>query len=129
MPVILVVCRPDTDEAYWISIRDYFRDLAVQKTRKVHFDKQHNRFDASCAAVLKKLALPKDSGIYFAPLQKTETLYTNLLEVTTFGSRIYVAGTNYRNRGAVSDKFYSIGIKVSPEWILNRQADCLFSQP
>ena len=118
VPVVLIICRPDTNEAYWISIRDYFTDTAVQKTRKVRFDKQHNCFDASCDAALKKLALPKDSGIYFAPLQKTETLYTNLLKVTSFGSKIYVAGTNYRKEGAVWGEFNSTGVKVGPEWIL-----------
>ena len=118
VPIVLVVCRPDTDEAYWVSIRDYFRDPAIQKTRKVLFDKQRDRFDASCAAALKKLALPKDSGIYFAPLQKTETLYTNLLKVTSLVPKIYVASTNYRKRRAVWDKFYSMEVKVGPEWIL-----------
>ena len=39
VPIILVVCRPDTNEAYWISIRDYFSDLEAQKPHKVHFDK------------------------------------------------------------------------------------------
>ena len=118
VPIILVVCRPNTDEAYWVSIRDYFSTPATQKTRKVLFDKQRDRFDASCAAALKKLALPKDSGIYFAPLQKTETLYTNLLKVTSLAPKIYVASTNYRKRRAVWDKFYSMEVKVGPEWIL-----------
>lgn len=118
VPIILVVCRPDTDEAYWVSIRDYFRDPAIRKTCKVLFDKRRNRFDVSCAATLKELALPKDSGIYFAPLQKTETLYTNLLKVTSFGTKIYVAGTNYRERGAVWREFNSTGIEIGPEWIL-----------
>ena len=118
VPIILIVCRPNNDEAYWISIRDYFSDLATQKTRKVFFDKQSNRFDASCADALKQLALPKESGIYFVPLQKTETLYTNLLKVTFFASKIYVAGTNYRTKGSVWRKFNSIGVKVDSEWIL-----------
>lgn len=118
MPIILIVCRPDTDEAYWVSIRDYFTDPVIQKTRKVHFDKQHDRFDASCAATLKKLALPKDSGTYFAPLQKTEILYTNLLKVTSLAPKIYVASTNYRTDGAVWREFNSTGIRVGSEWIL-----------
>ena len=118
VPVILVVCRLDTNEAYWVSIRDYFSDPAAQKTRKVRFDKQGDRFDASCTVVLKGLALPKDSGIYFAPLQETETLYTNLLKVTSFASKIFVAGTNYRESGAVWREFNSMRIKVGPEWIL-----------
>ena len=118
VPIILVVCRPYTNEAYWVSIRDYFSDPTAQKTRKVRFDKKRNSFDASCAAALAKLALPKDSGIYFAPLQKTETLYTNLLKVTSLAPKIYVAGTNYRKVGAVWRKFNSMGVKVGPEWIL-----------
>ena len=118
VPIILVVCRPNTDEAYWVSIRDYFSEPAIQKTRKVLFDKQRNRFDASCATALKSLALPKDSGIYFAPLQKTETLHTNLLKVTSLAPKIYVANTNYRKRRSVWDKFYSMEVKVGPEWIL-----------
>ena len=117
-PVILVVCNPDIEEAYWVSIRDYFSDLATQKARKVQFDKQRDRFDASCASALKELALPKDSGIYFAPLQKTETLYSNLLKVESFGSKIYVAGTNYRYLGAIWNKFSSMKVKVGPEWLL-----------
>lgn len=118
VPIILVVCRPETNEAYWVSVRDYFSDLAAQKIRKVIFDKQRNRFDESCADALKKLALSKDSGIYFAPLQKTETLYTNLLKVTSLAPKIYVASTNYRESVSIRDKFYSMEVKVGPEWIL-----------
>lgn len=118
MPVILIVCRPDTDEAYWVSIKDYFSNLARRKTRKVLFDKQYDRFDVSCADALKKLALPKDSGTYFTPLQKTETLYTNLLKVTFLAPKIHVAGTNHRKDGSVWKEFNLMEVKVGPEWIL-----------
>lgn len=122
VPIVLVVCRPNTDEAYWVSIRDYFRDSATQKTGKIHFDKQPDRFDVSCAAALKRIALPKNSGIYFAPLQKTETLYTNLLKITSFAQKIYVANTNYRKGGEVWEKFNSVETKVGSEWLLiNKQ--------
>ena len=116
-----IVCRPDTDEAYWISIRDYFNDLVAQKSRKVLFNKQRNRFDGSCADALKKLALPEDSGIYSAPLQKAETLYTNLLKVTSFASKVYVAGTKHRKKTSVWREFKSMGVKVGSEWILTNK--------
>lgn len=118
VPVILIVCRLGTDAAYWVSIRDYFSNPATQKTHKILFDKQRDRFDDSCAAAVKKLALPKDSGVYFAALQKTETLYTNLLKVTSLAPKIYVAGTNYRREGSIWRKFNSMEVKVGPEWIL-----------
>ena len=118
VPVILVVCRPKSDEAYWVPIKDYFNDNEARKSRKVRFDKEQNRFDASCASKLRELALSKDSGIYFSPLRKTEILYTNLLEVTSFAPTIYVANTNHRSPEAVWEKFRSMEIKVGGEWIL-----------
>ncbi|SRR6266568_6082116 len=37
-PVIVVVSRPSTDEAYWVSIKDYFSDLERRRTKKIVFD-------------------------------------------------------------------------------------------
>ena len=42
---ILFFCRSDTNEAYWMSIKEYFKDISVQKTRKVLFNKRQHRFD------------------------------------------------------------------------------------
>ena len=54
-PVILIVSRPDTDEIYWVSIKDYFRDLSLRRTRKVHFNKQRDKFDQTCKMALASL--------------------------------------------------------------------------
>ncbi len=66
-PVILVVSRPANNEAYWVSIKDYFKDPATRQSRKIHFDKQKDVFDASCKSALIDLSVPKDAGIYFTP--------------------------------------------------------------
>lgn len=120
-PIILVVCRPDTGEAYWVSVKDYFRDLSAQKARKVQFDKGRDRFDVSCAAALRQLALPQNSGIYFDPLPRNETLYCNLLKVASFGSKIHVADTDYRTPGELWAQFKALGARVGPEWILTNK--------
>ncbi len=120
-PVILIVCRPDKNEAYWISVKEYFKELNIQKSRKVHFDKKNNRFDVSSAEDLKRLALPKDSGIYFAPLPKKEKIYSNLLKVTSFAPTIYVADTDYRERKDVWAYFKSKGVKTGSAWILTNK--------
>ena len=117
-PVILVVCNPDKNEAYWIPIKDYFKELTALKARKVYFDKRLNRFDVSSALELKQLALSKDSGIYFAPLPKTEKLYSNLLKVASFAPRIYVADTDYRRPDELWKKFKEMDVRVGPEWML-----------
>src|ERR1041385_626823 len=88
-PVILVRSRTDTREAYWVSIKDYFRDPERRKTRKIIFNKDTNRFDAAAAAALRALAIPADLGAYFAPAPKRETLYSNMLRVTRVPTRLY----------------------------------------
>jgi tetratricopeptide (TPR) repeat protein len=60
VPNILVVCRPATREAYWISIRDYFGEPKARKPRKVRFNKTKNRFDDNAAPALAAIARPKD---------------------------------------------------------------------
>ena len=73
-PVILVVFRPQSEEAYWVSVKDYFRDLVMRTARKVYFDKKRDRFDESCGETLASLAVPRDAGLYFAPPPKRETI-------------------------------------------------------
>ena len=47
VPVILVVSRPNNDEAYWVSVRDAFATIDARRNRRVFFDKQRDRFDES----------------------------------------------------------------------------------
>src|SRR6266852_5161355 len=71
-PIILVRSRPKTNEAYWVSIKDYFRDLSVRATKKIHFEKAANRFDASAREHLARLGVPQNSGIYLPAESKQE---------------------------------------------------------
>lgn len=120
-PVVLIVCRPSTKEAYWISIKEYFKDLSSQKTRKVIFDKQKHRFTEASAPFLKTMALPQDAGIYFAPLNITETLITNLLKVESYSPNIYIAETNFRNIQNVWEALGKYSSTIGPEWILKNK--------
>jgi Domain of unknown function (DUF4365) len=83
-PVILIVSRPDTGEAYWVSVKDYFKDLSARKAKKVRFDKKANRFDVNAAGALHDLAAPVDSGLYSEPPPKSESLLSNLLTLARY---------------------------------------------
>lgn len=120
-PVILVRSRPDTNEAYWVSIKDYFRDPVKRKTRKIHFDKRQDRFDESCRDALFRLALPRDAGLYLSPLPKEETVYSNLLEVSSFANDLYIAATPYRLEKQVWAVFKEMDIRVGSEWVLTNK--------
>lgn len=105
VPVILIRSRTDTREAYWVSVKDYFRDPARRTTRKVTFDTTRDRFDPSAAKALRDLAVPKDSGLYFVPPPKPETLTSNLLRVASLPARLYHAVTECGSREAVREVF------------------------
>ncbi|HEY6448240.1 MAG TPA: DUF4365 domain-containing protein [Acidobacteriaceae bacterium] len=53
-PVILVCSRPSLNEAYWVSIKDYFRDQYVRASKRVIFNKNADRFDRHARAALEK---------------------------------------------------------------------------
>ncbi len=118
LPVVLVVSRPTTDEAYWISVKEYFRDPARRATRRVQFDKQMDRFDPNCRDALFKLAAPRDDGLYLAPPEKREQLLSNLLPVAFLPARLYVADTEYRDRGDLFEEARRTGVRIGWEWIL-----------
>lgn len=120
-PVILIVCRPSTNEAYWVSIKDYFRDPTVQKTRKVIFSKRQNLFNEDSASVLKTMALPPDAGAYFSPLNTSEDLFTNLLKVKSFSPNIYVAETQYRSVPSIWEELKKHASSAGPEWLLKNK--------
>lgn len=117
-PVILIVSRPETDEAFWISIKDYFADPARLKKRVILFSKRENRFAPENRDSLIQLAVPRNSGVYLQPLPKKETLYSNLAEVSHYGPTIYVADTQAKHRWQVHDIARARKIELPSEWEL-----------
>lgn len=119
-PVVLVVSKPQTGEAYWISIKDYFRDPRKRAERKVRFDKRRDRFDEHCASALAELAVPQDAGLYSAPPPVQETLHSNLLEVSHFPERLYIGQTDYREGKQIRAKLGAHGAQENDEWFPKR---------
>lgn len=120
-PVILVVSRPNTEEAYWVSVKDHFRDAERRKTCKARFDKQRDRFDDTCKGALIQLAVPRDAGVYVAPPPVQETLYSNLLLVSSFASYIYTADTDHRTYKSLWRELRALGGKIGCEWMLKEK--------
>jgi len=108
LPVILIYSRPKTDEAYWISIKDYFSDPIRRTSRKLRFVKQTNSFDDSAKDALRQLALPNEGGLYLGSAPKLETIFTDLLPVAQFPQRYYYAHTTFSTRKQALDHLYRL---------------------
>jgi hypothetical protein len=92
-PVIIVLSRPDTDEAYWKDVKAWFKDPARRASRKVVFDREKDVFDTSAKQALIDLAEPEDTGLYFAPEPREETLTSNMVPVSFGRPFVYTAET------------------------------------
>jgi hypothetical protein len=115
-PIILVVSRPRTNEAYWVSVKDYFSEPKVRQNRKVVFDKVRDRFDASARDRLIAIASPKDQGRYFAPARKPEQIVSNLLRVSRFPEKLYHGYTDCSRGSDVRRRLTEQGAVGMDEW-------------
>lgn len=114
----MIVVRVTTREAYWASLKDYFKDPEKRRSRKVIFSKQDNHFHVSARDALIKLSIPRDSGIYLAPRPKRERLYSNLLRVSQFGKQLYTAHTATEDESKAYSALQKIGRELGQEWLL-----------
>jgi hypothetical protein len=110
-PVLLVMSKPKDKQAWWVSVKDYFRPTERRQSRRIDFDKQSMRFDQGAASELVALSSAAGSGTYFRPPPKYEMLVTNLLPVTRFPTKLYRAATKYRDREGLRKE-----LKKRVEW-------------
>lgn len=129
LPVLLVVSRPQSHEAYYKSVDQYFSSTDQRAEQKVVFDKEKDRFDESASKDLVSLGLPQDSGLHMGPAPKNEELISNLLPVRYYPETIYHAETSYRRPGAIWAEAAESGIDIPGEWILHNKRIWSVSDP
>jgi hypothetical protein len=95
MPVILVVSNPASSEAYWVSVKNYFKGWTPESPTTITFIKAGQRFTKDSFRELLKIAAPTP-GLYLAPPRKAEKLHSNLVRVEAFPERIFFADTECR---------------------------------
>jgi hypothetical protein len=117
LPVIVVHVILDRKEAYWVSVKDYFKQSERRSARKIVFDPQKSKLQKGSATELLALARPSDSGLYFSPPPVHESLITNLLPVT-FPSKIHFAETSFRWYGALRNELKQKTEKYYNDFIL-----------
>jgi len=122
MPVLIVVSRPERDEAWWISVKDYFRnDPARQQTRRIHFDKKGTALTAAATGELLRLVQAAGAGTYFRPAPTRERLHTNLLEVTRLPKLIYRAKTTLRDATECREQLKKQMEYPPREWLFDNE--------
>ena len=100
VPVILVVSRPNTREAYWQPVQEPSGQV---RSRKFHFDKHRDALNASAAGRLVELVRQQSAGAMGIALKRPERLVSNLLPAMKLPARLYLAETTHRTPKDVTD--------------------------
>jgi len=117
-PVILVCSRPDSEEAYWAHVQERFPTAESRTTKTIRFDKSRDRFDASSRDRIVQIAVPRDSGLYLAPVPKRETLETNLLPITDFPETYFVAQAKFPSTEAARKALKEADLRLDDAWYI-----------
>lgn len=112
VPVVLVCSDTKRQVSYWKDATAYFRDAPNRVTKRVVFDKTKDVFDASAAAAIAAVAIPRGAGIYLPVAAKAEQLVTNLLEVTDHPRHVWVAPASQADMWEVDDILREAGVGV-----------------
>jgi hypothetical protein len=118
MPVIVIVSRPASDEAYWVCVKDYFADNKARSSTKIHFSKGMQRFTRQSLRELADLGRSPEIGLYLAPVPRLERLHSNLIPLIDHPPRIYIASTVYRLPREVWAAFRREGLNADGAWVL-----------
>lgn len=118
-PNILVICRPTTEEAYWVDLKAYFTRPENHGSVTIRFAKTHDVFDTRCAPALRDLAVPRTLGLYASPQPHKESLLVNLFPIQSFPSHIYSAETQFRFMKELLQKLKEDSQPEVREWFLN----------
>ena len=94
-PVILICSRPAAACAYWAHVQERFQTSESRNSKTIRFDKRRDVFDASSRERLIQIAVPRDSGLYLAPVPKHEVLETNLLPIEEYPETYFVAQSKF----------------------------------
>ncbi len=120
-PVILIRSNVVSNEAYWVSIKEYFNDPQKRKSRKIVFDKSKHCFSVEAKSSLAYLAIPESSGYYLSPPPLVEKIYSNLLAISSYPTKIYEANTKYRKSRELWEALNQLEVKtgINKSWVLH----------
>lgn len=116
-PIILVLSDGTSNNVYWVSIKEYFKDWKPADSGRVTFVKAKDRLTRDSFPALATIAKPK-FGLYLAPAVRHEDLHSNLLRLEGYPPHIYVAETECRKPHEVWSCLRDAGAEPLNEWIL-----------
>ena len=119
VPVILIVSCPSSSEAYWISVKDYFK--TIPSATRVEFNKTGNTFTRDALPRILEVVRSGVSGLNMPPSPQAETLYSNILPLDRYPDMIFFAPTECQRLTEVWSKLRNAKTNVGGSWLLHKK--------
>ena len=116
IPVVLIVSKPSSNEAYWVPIQQYFAGPVRRGSNRITFLKAEQQFTKDSLEQLLRVAAPR-STVYVAPLLRKERLQSNLLALAGVPRRLFVAATDCRTGREVWGAMRRLKADVDGAWV------------
>jgi Domain of unknown function (DUF4365) len=125
LPVIIVLVHLGRKEAYWKNV-----DAGTSPdTRRLHFDKAKDRFDASARNAIADLCVSKGGwGVWFPPLQGGESGHINMVELI-LPQNFFVAASPYKTGRQALGELLAADARPPYDWVIRGGQFLSFSDP
>lgn len=120
LPVVLVVSRPSTREAYWLSVQTFFNDPDNVGTTVAYFDRAKNRFTARSYDALLEVGRPSDRSLVRSPVPSMEALFCNLIPLRSYPRTVFVGAATCSTRAEARGRLRATGQYVPRAWLIAR---------
>jgi hypothetical protein len=117
-PVLLICAHPNTGEAWSVCVTDWFSDAERRAARRVVFNKDSDRFDASKAEELLRFAFRSEPVVPHRPSAPPEELITNLVPILEHGSRVWSARCKFDDHSQVHERYEELGGPRASDYLL-----------
>lgn len=118
-PVLLVCSHPESGQAWFRDLSEWFRDPSNRAERNIPFDKVRDQFDAAASRRLLKLGADARSGLYLRPAPRHETLTTNLLAVKHLAPTVTTATSRCRCWADVNPRLTKAGLPTVSDLVFS----------
>ena len=119
VPVILIVSRPSSSEAYWVSVKEYFK--TNPSATRVEFNKTAHTFTRDALPRILEVVRSGVSGLNLPPSPQAEALYSNILPLDRCPDMIFLAPTECQRLTEVWSKLRNAKTNVGGSWLLHKK--------
>lgn len=118
-PVLLVCSHPQSGEAWFRDLSEWFKDPRNRAERNIPFDKVRDQFGSDAGRRLLHLGADARSGLYLRPVPRRETVTTNLLAIKHIAPTVTIVRSSCRGWADANARLVKAGVPTVSDLVFS----------